>query len=465
VVLRADHRSAAHRQTTLVQQALSAGPERPVLYVQIPDSAPAGVLSAFIDSMQTFEIPADRFARPSSLRALANTIGDMARAGFVIVLDEFQYFARSKLSEFTSHLQAVVDGLNADASEVTGGLFVLGSLHTELVALLDDRSAPLYNRTTDNIELDHLDIASVLQILSKHADVDPMRLLFVWNLFEGVPKFYRDCFEHGVLGRDRKELLHAMFFRSSSPLKTEADNWFLSELRGRYDVVLKYVARNPGCTNGDIQSHAVSTGTDGAEQVGGYLKVLKDKYRMIERRSPIAAKPTARNGRYYIRDNFLRAWLAALKESVAAINFIPEQRLIERASGLLEDVEGFGLEKLIGQLYEERSRAGLGDFPLTARILGFWDRTGTELDLVAESADERRLRLGSCKRNPAKLIRSLSSYDGHIRRFLGLHERRYSGWTVERVAIAPSLDEAARKAITDKGYIAQDLRDLTDALR
>ncbi len=125
-------------KTTLIQQALSAGPERRVFYVQIPDSAPAGVLSAFADSMQTFEIPAAEFARPSSLRSLAATIGDMARAGFIVVLDEFQYFARSQLSEFTSHLQAVVDELSRSASKVGGGLFVLGSLHTELVALLED---------------------------------------------------------------------------------------------------------------------------------------------------------------------------------------------------------------------------------------------------------------------------------------------------------------------------------------
>jgi uncharacterized protein len=451
-------------KTTLVQAALSAGPDRPVLYVQIPDSAPAGVLSAFADALQTFEIPADRFASPTSLRGLANTIGDMARAGFVIVLDEFQYFARSQLAEFTSHLQAVVDGLGAEASRVPGGLFVLGSLHTELVALLEDRSAPLYNRTTDNIELDHLDIASVLEILSVHADDDPQRLLFLWNLFEGVPKFYRDCFEHGVLGGERKQLLRAMFFRSSSPLRTEADNWFLSELRGRYDVVLKYVARNPGCTNGDIRAYAETTGSEKAEQVGGYLKILIDKYRMIERRLPIFAKPTARNGRYYIRDNFLRAWLAALKDQVAAVNFIPEQRLVERASERLEDVEGYGLERLVGQLYQERSREGVGDFPLSALIHGFWDKAGTEIDLVAVDADDQRLRLGSCKRNPAKLIRDLTSFDAHIGRFLELHERRYQGWTVERVAIAPDLDTASRKAIEAQGYIAQDLRDLTREL-
>jgi hypothetical protein len=110
--------------------------------------------------METFDLDAARFPRPTSLLEMAQVIGQMARAGFVIALDEFQYFARAHIHEFTSHLQAVVDALSRDAGTVTGGLVVLGSIHTELVALLENRDAPLYNRTTDTFELDHLDVAS-----------------------------------------------------------------------------------------------------------------------------------------------------------------------------------------------------------------------------------------------------------------------------------------------------------------
>ncbi len=138
------------------------------------------------------------------------------------------------------------DRLAAKADLVRGGLIVLGSIHTEMVALLEDRTAPLYNRVTDTINLTHLDIGSILSILQDHAEPTPERLLFLWNLFEGVPKFYRDCYEQDVLAAERRTLLRRIFFESSSPLRTEAENWFLRELRGRYDVVLKFVARNPG---------------------------------------------------------------------------------------------------------------------------------------------------------------------------------------------------------------------------
>ena len=86
----------------------------------------------------------------------------MAEGGYVLVLDEFQYFNRKGYEEFCSYLQAAVDRLAAKAARVPGGLIVLGSIHTEMMALLEDRTAPLYNRITDAIELTHLDVGSLL---------------------------------------------------------------------------------------------------------------------------------------------------------------------------------------------------------------------------------------------------------------------------------------------------------------
>ncbi|MGZ3457273.1 MAG: ATP-binding protein [Archangium sp.] len=447
-------------KTSLVQQALQPSQREKVLYVQIPDSDPAGVVSTARDFMQMFGI---QDGLPSNLRSLATRIGALAEAGWIVALDEFQYFNRKVLFEFTSQLQAEVDRLAAKADQVPGGLIVLGSLHTEMEALLEERNAPLYNRITDDLDLGHLDIASLLEMLAVHADTAPARLLFLWNLFEGVPKFYRDCFEQGVIAGERRELLRQMFFSSSSPLRTEADNWFLKELRGRYDLVLKFIATHPGCSNADIVAHARSVEPDSEKQVGGYLKILDERYRMVERLQPIFAKSTTRSGRFYIRDNFLRSWLAALSVPVASVSFRPLEDLVTQADERLIDAEGHALERLAATLYEERSRLGLGDFALTQQVKGWWDRNDTELDLVALNDDERILRLGTCKRSPERLVKDLGRFDGHIQRFLTV-EQRYRSWKVERVAISPVLSEDQRKAIQAAGYIPQDLVDLTQGL-
>lgn len=328
-------------KTTLIKQAMQElGNKQPVFYVQIPDSEPAGVLSAVNDALETFQVPPDRYPRPSSLLQLAKLLQTMAEGGYILILDEFQYFNRKGYEEFCSYLQAGVDRLAAKADQVRGGLIVLGSIHTEMTALLEDRTAPLYNRVTDTIELTHLDIGSILAILRDHADPSPDRLLFLWNLFEGVPKFYRDCFEQDVLAADRQDLLRRIFFESSSPLRTEADNWFLRELRGRYDVVLKFVARNPGRMHNELVQAIREASGSPVTQIGGYLKVLIERYRLIEHKLPVFAKPEAKRSRYYVTDNFLRAWLAALANPVSAIAFRPLDGLIEEADQRLADVEG-----------------------------------------------------------------------------------------------------------------------------
>lgn len=446
-------------KTTLIQQALPAT-GRKVFYVQVPDSGPAGVLSAVADACETFQVDSASIPRPTSLRELARMIGQLARAGYVVALDEFQYFNRERLREFCSILQQEVDELSAAAETVPGGLLVLGSVQTEITALLEDHAAPLYNRTTDEIPLGHLDIESLVALLSAHAEPNPERLLFLWNLFEGVPKFYRDCYEQNVLAAGRRDLIERAFFLSSSPLRTEADNWFLKELHGRYDVVLKYIARNSGCLHGDIIQHVREVSPETGEQVGGYLRVLSKRFQLIERRQPVFAKPSAKRGRYYLTDNFLRAWLAALANPISAINFAPVARLVEQADDRLAEVEGHSLEKLVGLLYEERSRKSLGDFALTERIQGFWDRGDTEIDLVALDAVDERIRFGSCKRNAERLVADLSVLDGHVQRFLSAHPR-FAAWRVEKVGIAPMITADIRARLNAAGHLAQDLADLT----
>jgi uncharacterized protein len=451
-------------KTTLIQQALEAiGSNQPVFYVQVPDSEPAGVLSAVNDALDTFGVPTDRFPRPTNLAQLAKLLEAMAEGGYVLVLDEFQYFNRKGYEEFCSYLQAAVDRLAAKAVKVPGGLVVLGSIHTEMMALLEDRTAPLYNRVTDTIDLTHLDIGAILAILRDHAEPTPGRLLFLWNLFEGVPKFYRDCYEQDVLGADRPALLRRIFFESSSPLRTEADNWFLRELRGRYDVVLKYVARNPGKMHGALVQAIRQASGNPDTQIGGYLKVLIERFRLIEKRLPVFAKPEAKRSRYYVADNFLRSWLAALANPVSAIAFRPVDQLVSEADQRLADVEGSTLEKLVGHLYEERSRKEIGDFRLSQRIQGYWDSADTEIDLVAVNALDDVIRFGSCKRSPSKLLSDVNNFKEHVGRFLDV-KPKYRSWKVEYVGIAPELNVEQRAVLTRHDLVPQDLNDLTAKL-
>ena len=256
-----------------------------------PDPRLGGCGCPLVGERRTGYLPGPRGSLPSPPYPCGpcKLIEAPARHGYVVALDEFQYFNRKAFSEFCSLLQAAIDRLAADAERVPGGLVVLGSIHTEMTALLEDRSVPLYNRITDSIELTHLDIGSVLSILRDHADTSPERLLFLWTLFEGVPKFYRDCFEQQVLAAERRTLLRRIFFESSSPL------------RARRQLVpsASFAAGTTRCSS---SWHAVPAGHtrswssairdvsgDNTDQIGGYLKALTERYRLIERKLPVFA--------------------------------------------------------------------------------------------------------------------------------------------------------------------------------
>jgi len=105
------------------------------------------------------------------------------------------------------------------------------------------------------------------------------------------------------------------------------------------------------------------------------------------------------------------------------------------------------------------SRSWSASFTKSAaeRINGYWDRSATEIDLVALNATERIIRLGSCERSAAELVRDLPVFGGHVERFLRQFPE-YAGWGVERVSLAPPQE--VRQEIERQGSLA----DLTAGL-
>lgn len=444
-------------KTTLVIEALRRSGRDRVAYVHVPDADPAGVVLGAREHLRLSGVEEVCF---SDLFGLAATLGDLIRAGWIVVLDEYQAFARQSLYAFNSALQHQVDALRTPgAAPGEGGLVLLGSLQTEMEALLAGRRAPLFGRCTAVMHLEHLAPSEVVGILARHGRLDGPRLLFFWTLLQGIPKYWRDAYEVGALGTERHAALARLFFSGTAPLAADGAGWLLEELRGRYDPLLRYLARHPGALRADIAAHIAAHAGHTDPQVGAWLAALEERFRLVERVDPALTARKGRRGRYRITDNFLVAWLGALSGPVAFLGLRDAPGLIAEADRRLASLEGPALERLAAAFYEERSRRGVGDFSLTAPVGGWWDRRGAEVDLVAQDASSRRLRLGSCKRNPEKLIADLPSFDGHVARLLGAH-RELAGWAVEKVAIAPALDPAQREAIARAGYIPQDLAEL-----
>ncbi len=71
-----------------------------------------------------------------------------------------------------------------------------------------------------------------------------------------------------------------------------------------------------------------------------------------------------------------------------------------------------------------------------------------------------RIRFGSCKRSPSRLLSDINNFRGHVERFLESFPK-YRTWQVEYVGIAPRLEPGGRAVLLRHDVIPQDLNDLT----
>lgn len=297
-------------------------------YVQVPDADPAGVVATAREHLALSGVK----ARPiPDLGGFARAVGELVREGWVVVLDEYQAFARRGLYSFNSALQFEVDRLRApDSPPTQGGLILLGSVQTEMESLLGGYRAPLFGRVTDVLHLDHLAPSALAHILRRHATLDGPRLLFFWTLLQGIPKYWRDAYEVDALGAGRQTALDLLFFSGTAPLAAEGASWLIEELRGRYDILLRFLARRPGSTMAEITDH-VRTAAGADVQVAPWLTALEDRFRLVRRLNPVFAPARARSGRYYLDDNFLSAWLGAIADPVALIGVRDTRSLVADA--------------------------------------------------------------------------------------------------------------------------------------
>jgi len=439
------------------------------IYMQVPDSDERDVAMTFRRSLENceHESPRSRAASVVDFATMAYAIGQLCKSGFVVVLDEFQYFTRSKLRAFNSFLQAQVDELR-NLSLPHGGLFVLGSLQSEMNALLDDRAAPLYGRITAQIKLGHWDFADLMTVYRSQGVVNPSQWLTLWTFFEGVPKFYHDAYVQDLYAvgphEFAEQLLTRMFLRSSSPLSEEADTWFLRELRGKAVSVLHYLADHGGCTHGELVS-ALNDPHD-SQPVTAVVGRLVNNYRMVDKLQPVFSDSKSRNARYYLADNFLRAWLSVAKPARDAARMSPVEKAVAIAMPRLRTLEGVSFEKLIRALHIEMSRKGRGDFEVSDLKLGYWNRPrdmarAIEIDLVALDEPNRRVRFGSCKRSEsAHTASSLSSFEAQIANFMQIREHRWlAEWAQERVLFSPAFTAGIKAPLAAAGYRCIDLND------
>ncbi|MFO7698332.1 MAG: ATP-binding protein [Anaerolineae bacterium] len=372
-----------------------------------------------------------------AFRFLADTVAQADEPQF-IVLDEFTYLIRNDPA-ITSVVQKVWDHHLSRQSQLK--LVLTGSLVGMMEREALSYQAPLYGRATALLRLRPLPFAALNELFGERTAAERVAIYAVTGgvpaylaLFDRVSSFARalqeQCFgPGGIMLTDPALILHEQLQEPQI-----------------YESVLSVVASGSHTWN-DIASMAGVP----ESSLGHYLTILQE-LELLERRDPVLARPGGRQGRYYVRDHFLRFYYRFVVPHITAI----ERGYLTAAVNQI----GADLRAFIGTyVFEELCRewvlaaAAANDLGFHPEVIGsYWRRyrgAGVQLDVVAANKHERRLFIGEAKWGTGSISRTVLT--DLVRRSQRMPQVA-EGWAVDYALFArEGFSDATREAAREMG--------------
>ena len=180
--------------------------------------------------------------------------------------------------------------------------------------------------------------------------------------------------------------------RDDAPFLNEGKNLLVEEFGKDYTIyfsILECVARG-------LTSRSEIAAYLGGKDVGGYLSRLENDFFILAQKRPIYAKPSSRQIRYFITDNFLAFWFRFVHKYQ---NFIASGNVEQLKEIIRRDYPTFS-----GLMLERYFHNRFIEEGTYTRIGGYWNRKGEdEIDIVAVNEMERRIDFVEVKRTADRI--------------------------------------------------------------
>ena len=316
---------------------------------------------------------------------LFEEMAQMAGAKQVImILDEFPYAVDTDPS-LPSHLQAAWD-LHLKQTSI---VLVLAGSHIGMMVDLLNYDAPLYGRSTGQFPVAPLPFAALADFFPRYSAAERVS---TYAVLGGVPA-YLERFqpEKNLSTNIRQHLFNrsGMFRNEPSTLIGE----LVRETRN-YEAIIRAIAGGFHTTGKIARAAELSS-----SHVPAYLKQLI-RLGLIERRIPATVPPKARQsakrGRYYLKDAYLRFYFRFIDPNLEMI----EQGLRD----LLWDRIGEAFRAYVGgTAFEELCRewtivqAQMQTLPMRPEFIGSHWGPDAQVDVLAVNWRDREILLGECK--------------------------------------------------------------------
>jgi AAA+ ATPase superfamily predicted ATPase len=240
------------------------------------------------------------------------------------------------------------------------------------------------------LRLKAFDVSVLREILSDyHLSYSNEDLLALYTFTGGVAWYVELFVKYKAFTRDK---MIRLISEENSPFLNEGKNLLIEECGKDYTIyfsILECIARGL-TTRGDIESYL------GKIEIGGYLARLENDFSVIRQQRPIFAKPSSKQVRYAIEDNFITFWFRFIHKY---------QNFIESGSyKMLENIIRRDYDIFSGLMLERYFHAKYRESGQYTNLGRFWDRKGgNEIDLIAINELEKTIEFVEIKRNSARI--------------------------------------------------------------
>lgn len=289
----------------------------------------------------------------------------------VLVIDEFQEMIKENKNIL--HLfQALVD---TKLKNSTLKLIVLGSSISMIHSKVLSYQSPLYGRKTQSIQLNPVRFFDLKHFFPKKSTQE---LVEIYGFADGIP-FYLIKLDSPLWEFLQKEVSQIRGF-----LKDEVQFLMKYEFEdtSTYKLILEAIANGKTKLN-DIKDFMRVSRTD----LSPYLQNLIE-VGFIKREIPITANMKSREGRYYLKDNFLRFWFRYVYPNLSAIE--------SRAFHVKSIQRSY--PQYLGIIFEQICQEFLiYSNKFEFQKIGRWWHKEEEIDIVAMNDDTKEILFGECK--------------------------------------------------------------------
>lgn len=381
-------------KTRLLTHWMQKDQPRALFWVGEPTSA-FDQLRSFSQALYNFGNPGmpapDSFTYASWAQAFQQVARLAQNERLAVIIDEFTYLMAVE-SGIAGVLQNTWDHVFKESNlflAISGSH--IGMMEREVLSY----QAPLYGRATALLKLLPMPFADTRTFFPRYR---PDERVALYSMLGGIPAYW----ERFDLAASIDQNIRNQFLETNTLLQDEPRlllQDFVSEAHN-YVAILRAIA------HGNRTPKEISGFTGLAEKhVPAYMSKLVETG-FVERRTPVTATASARSGRHYISDPFLRFYFRFLSRRQAQLALGVQDQALEEIKRHLLDFIGTHTWEELCQEWLLRASAQ-NKLPFSPDQVGSAWTKNAQVDVVGINTMEKTLVLGECKWSPQVMGRSV----------------------------------------------------------